>query len=183
LCARHYSPIFIVTYVDCVHFQLVMLAYNLYCWLPIRHRDGQAQRLCPKLSERAIQTRTKRSKATGRFPFVFLCLVVWLCTASRPELRYKPEGRQFESPPGAPRISPLCANARRVIRQLFCEVVVFHLYSGLRCRDSGPVGGDVCRWFSPTRSSVGTAELLPGIGLGNRAAFLEGRKLPRTFVI
>ncbi|PYU22979.1 MAG: hypothetical protein DMG32_16950 [Acidobacteria bacterium] len=45
------------------------------------------------------------------------------------------------------------------------------------------VGGDVCRWFSPTRSSVGTAELSPGIGLGNRAALPEGQKLPRTFVI
>jgi hypothetical protein len=35
---------------------------------------------------------------------------------------------------------------------------------GLCCTDSGPVGGDLCRWFSLTRSSVGTAGLSPGIG-------------------
>jgi hypothetical protein len=33
------------------------------------------------------------------------------------------------------------------------------------------------------QSSVGTAELSPGIGPGNRAAFPEGQKLRRTFVI
>jgi hypothetical protein len=54
---------------------------------------------------------------------------------------------------------------------------------GLCCTDSGPVGGDVCRWFSPTQYSVGTAELSLGIGPGNRAAFPEGQKLRRTFVI
>src|SRR5436853_7204394 len=54
---------------------------------------------------------------------------------------------------------------------------------GLCCADSGPVGGDVCRWFSPTRSSVGTVELSPGIGTENRAAFPEGQKLQPTFVI
>src|SRR5207253_5800399 len=42
---------------------------------------------------------------------------------------------------------------------------------GLCCRESGPVGGDVCSWFSPTRSSAGTAELSPGIGPENRDAF------------
>ena len=42
--------------------------------------------------------------------------------------------------------------------------------------DSGPIGGDVFTWCSPTRSCAGTAELLPGIGRGNRDAFLEGRK-------
>ena len=34
-----------------------------------------------------------------------------------------------------------------------------------------------------TQSFVGTAELSPGIGQGNRAAFPDGQKLPRTFVI
>jgi hypothetical protein len=34
--------------------------------------------------------------------------------------------------------------------------------------------------ISPTRSSVGTAELSPGIGPGNRAVFPEGQKLRRT---
>jgi len=32
---------------------------------------------------------------------------------------------------------------------------------GLCCTDCGPTGGDVYRWFRPTRSSVGTAELSP----------------------
>jgi len=50
------------------------------------------------------------------------------------------------------------------------------------CTDSGPVGGDVCRWFSPTRSSVGTVERSPGIGLGNSGVVPEGQKLQRTFV-
>jgi len=54
---------------------------------------------------------------------------------------------------------------------------------GFCCTDSGPVGGDVSRWFSPTRSSVGTAKLSPGIGPENRAAFPEGQKLRPTFVI
>jgi hypothetical protein len=39
------------------------------------------------------------------------------------------------------------------------------------------------KWFSPTPSSVGTAELSSGIGPENRAAFPEGQKLRRTFVI
>jgi hypothetical protein len=54
---------------------------------------------------------------------------------------------------------------------------------GLCCTDSGPVGGDVSRWFSPTPFSVGTAELSPGNGPGSRAVFPEGQKLRRTFVI
>jgi len=54
---------------------------------------------------------------------------------------------------------------------------------GLRYTDAGPVGDDVSRWFSPTPFSVGTAELSPGIGPENRAAFPEGQKLRRTFVI
>jgi hypothetical protein len=52
---------------------------------------------------------------------------------------------------------------------------------GLCCTASGPVGGDACRWFSPPRSSVGTVELSPGIGPGNRGAIPEGQKQPRTF--
>jgi len=50
------------------------------------------------LSEKAIQTGTKRSKANGRIPLVLLHFVVRVCTASRPKLRYEPEGREFESP-------------------------------------------------------------------------------------
>jgi hypothetical protein len=34
----------------------------------------------------------------------------------------------------------------------------------------------------PDTVSVGTAELSPGIGTENRAAFPEGQKLRRTFV-
>ena|SRR5438552_7719580 len=50
------------------------------------------------LSEKAIQTGTKRSKANGRIPLVLLHFVGGVCTASRPKLRYEPEGREFESP-------------------------------------------------------------------------------------
>ena len=54
---------------------------------------------------------------------------------------------------------------------------------GFSCTDSGPVGGNVSRWFSPTRSSVGTAKLSPRIGPENRATFPAGPKLRPTFVI
>jgi hypothetical protein len=37
--------------------------------------------------------------------------------------------------------------------------------------------------FSPTPSFGGTAELSPGIGPGNPAAFQDGQKLRPTFVI
>jgi len=53
----------------------------------------------------------------------------------------------------------------------------------LSCTDSGPVGGDACKWLSPTPYSVGTAELSPGIGPENRTAFREDQKLRPTFVI
>src|SRR5205807_6431729 len=58
------------------------------------------------------------------------------------------------------------------MRRVACTSTAATDSCGLCCRDSGPVGGDVCRWFSPTRSSVGTAELSPAMGLGNRAAFV-----------
>jgi hypothetical protein len=69
-------------------------------------------------------------------------------------------------------------NAPRRLRLHRCD-----RFCGLCYTDSGPVGGDVFTWFSPTRSSAGTAELLPGIGAGNRDALLEGQKSRRTFVI
>jgi hypothetical protein len=51
---------------------------------------------------------------------------------------------------------------------------------GLCYRDSGRVGATACRSFSPTRSSVGTGELLPGIGQGNRGVTREDpRSLPK----
>src|SRR6184192_1673085 len=56
-------------------------------------------------------------------------------------------------------------------RRVACASTAATGSCGLCCTDSGPVGGDVSRWFSPTRSSVGTAELSPGIGPGNPAAF------------
>jgi len=68
-------------------------------------------------------------------------------------------------------------------RRVACASTVATGSCGLSCTDSGPVGGDVCRWFSPTRSFVGTAEPSPGIGPENRAAFAEGQKLRPTFVI
>jgi dipeptidyl aminopeptidase/acylaminoacyl peptidase len=60
-------------------------------------------------------------------------------------------------------------------RRVACASTAATGSCGFCCTDSGPVGGDVCGWFSPTRSSVGTAELSPGIGPGNRAAFPEAR--------
>jgi hypothetical protein len=68
-------------------------------------------------------------------------------------------------------------NAPRRLRLHRCDRLLW-----LCCTDSGPAGGNVCRWFSPTQSSVGTAELSSGIGPGNRGAFLEGQKLRPTFV-
>jgi len=69
-------------------------------------------------------------------------------------------------------------NAPRRLRLHRCDWLLWVVSS-----DFGPVGGDVSRWSSPTRSSVGTAELSPGIGPENRAAFPAGQKLRRTFVI
>jgi hypothetical protein len=55
---------------------------------------------------------------------------------------------------------------------------------GFCCRDSGRVGARACRWYSPIRSSVGTGELSPGIGQGNRgAAAREDRTWRRRFAI
>src|SRR5271169_985845 len=71
----------------------------------------------------------------------------------------------------------VCKRTRRVA----CASTAATGSCGLCCTDSGPVGGDVCRWFSPPRSSVGTAELSPGIGPGNHGAIPEGQKLQRTF--
>src|SRR5437016_9667151 len=65
-------------------------------------------------------------------------------------------------------------NAPRRLRLHRCDRFLWVV--GLCYTDSGPIGGDVCTWFSPTRSCVGTAELSPGIGPGNRDAFREGRK-------
>src|SRR5260370_25244617 len=53
---------------------------------------------------------------------------------------------------------------------------------GLCCRDSGRVGAAACRSFNPRRSSVGTAELSPGIGQVNRAATRADPRWLRRFV-
>ena len=66
-------------------------------------------------------------------------------------------------------------------RRVACASTAATGCCGLCCTDSGPVGGDVCRWFSPPRSCVGTAELSLGIGRGSRAAFPEGQKWQRSF--
>jgi hypothetical protein len=68
-------------------------------------------------------------------------------------------------------------------RRVACASTAATGSCGLCCTDAGPVGDDVSRWFSPTRFSVGTAELSPGIGPENRAAFPAGQKLRPTFVI
>jgi hypothetical protein len=67
-------------------------------------------------------------------------------------------------------------------RRVACASTAATGCCGFGCADSGPVGGDVCRCFSPTRSFVGTVERSPGIGPGNRGAGPEGQKLQRTFV-
>ena len=83
-----------------------------------------------------------------------------------------------------PKSSPSVTNSRfcNRTRRVACASTAATGCCGFCCADSGPVGGDVCRWFSPTRSSVGTAERSPGIGPGNRGAVPEGQKLQRTFV-
>src|SRR4029077_4258442 len=72
-------------------------------------------------------------------------------------------------------LAVLQKNAPRRLRLHRCDRLLW-----LCCTDAGPVGDDVSRWFSPTRSSVGTAKFSPGIGPGNRAAIPAGQKLRRT---
>jgi len=81
-------------------------------------------------------------------------------------------------PPCRRRSSRFVTNWRfsKTTRRVGCASTAATGFCGLCYTDSGPVGGDVFTWFSPTRSSAGTAELLPGIGAGNRDAFLEGQK-------
>jgi hypothetical protein len=83
------------------------------------------------------------------------------------------------------RSSPFVTNLRfsKKTRRAACASTVATGSCGLCCTGFGPVGGDVCRWFSPPQYSVGTAKLSSGIGPGNRAAFPEGQKWQRTFVI
>jgi hypothetical protein len=49
-------------YMNCVHFQLAMLAYNLNCWLMLFHRDERA----------TAETLQHTTLATARLRFLFL---------------------------------------------------------------------------------------------------------------
>ena len=52
---------------NCNHFQLVMLAYNLNCWLMLFHREEQAQ----------VATLKHVTLATSRLRFLFLAAKIW----------------------------------------------------------------------------------------------------------
>jgi len=49
-------------YMNCVHFQLAMLAYNLNCWLMLFHRDEQT----------TVAELKHTTLATARLRFLFL---------------------------------------------------------------------------------------------------------------
>ena len=52
---------------NCVHFQLVMLAYNLNCWLLLFHREEEVQ------ADQLQHTRL----ATARLRFLFVAAKIW----------------------------------------------------------------------------------------------------------
>jgi hypothetical protein len=52
---------------NCVHFQLVMLAYNLNCWLLLFHREEQAK----------VEEMKHTTLATARLRFLFLAAKFW----------------------------------------------------------------------------------------------------------
>jgi hypothetical protein len=52
---------------NCNHFQLVMLAYNLNCWLMLFHREEEAQ----------VATLKHTTLATARLRFLFLAAKIW----------------------------------------------------------------------------------------------------------
>ena len=59
-------------WMNCNHFQFVMLAYNLNCWLMLFNREEQAQ----------LTTLKHTTLATARLRFVFLAAKIW-CHAGR----------------------------------------------------------------------------------------------------
>ena len=75
-------------------------------------------------------------------------------------------------------LAVLQKNAPRRLRLHRCDrllwVVLYRFWSGWR---------RCLQMVKPATSSVGTVELSPGIGPGNRGAIPEGQKLRRTFVI
>jgi hypothetical protein len=52
---------------NCNHFQLAMLAYNLNCWLMLFHREEEAQ----------VETLQHTTLATARLRFLFLAAKIW----------------------------------------------------------------------------------------------------------
>jgi len=52
---------------NCNHFQLTMLAYNLNCWLILFHREEEAK----------VETLQHTTLATGRLRFLFLAAKIW----------------------------------------------------------------------------------------------------------
>lgn len=52
---------------NCIHFQLAMLAYNLNCWLMLFHREEEAK----------VETLQHTRLATSRLRFLFLAAKIW----------------------------------------------------------------------------------------------------------
>ena len=52
---------------NCNHFQLVMLAYNLNCWLMLFNREEDAK----------VETLQHTTLATARLRFLFLAAKIW----------------------------------------------------------------------------------------------------------
>jgi hypothetical protein len=52
---------------NCIHFQLVMLAYNLNCWLMLFNREEEAK----------VETLAHNTLATTRLKFLFLAARIW----------------------------------------------------------------------------------------------------------
>ena len=52
---------------NCIYFQLAMLAYNLNCWLMLFNREEQAK----------VETLGHTTLATARLKFLFLAARIW----------------------------------------------------------------------------------------------------------
>jgi Transposase DDE domain group 1 len=59
---------------NCIHFQMAMLAYNLNCWLPVAARTGM---LFNREEEAKLETLQHTRLATTRLRFLFLAAKIW----------------------------------------------------------------------------------------------------------
>ncbi len=101
---------------NCVHFQLAMLAYNLTCWLMLFHREEQAK----------VEDLRHTTLATARLRFLFLAAKI-VRHAGTVLVRYSDHYAEKETMgrlmdrlraivPSGPRFAPVVASALRLLK-------------------------------------------------------------------